>query len=197
MWFLFGEILLYLIVAVVLGLVVGWLLGRIGRSPAVVDGDEEPDADVSALAAQLAERDEEIEWLRSELAPFRTDDLKLVNGIGPVFERSLNAMGYTTFEHVAAWSREDIRDVAAEIDLFPDRIIRDQWVEQAAALALKKSGEESALVAGEESALVAGEGSALVAGEGTALVAGDDSALDVGQGTAVDDGSEEENSSEG
>lgn len=177
MWFLFGEILLYLIVAALLGLVVGWLLGRIGRSPSVAEGAEESGADVAALSARLAERDDEIEWLRSELAPFRTDDLKLVNGIGPVFERTLNAMGYTTYEHVAAWSREDIRDIAAEIDLFPDRIIRDQWVEQAAALALRKAALDDG---GEPAGDVSGD---------TSLEGGDEPALD--------DGSEEESPAEG
>lgn len=145
MWFLIGEIVLYLVIAAVIGLVVGWSLGRSGRAPtAVGTGDE---ADGSELAETLSERDAEIELLRAELAPYQTDDLKLINGVGPVFERTLNAMGYTTYTHVAGWTRDDIRDVAAEIDLFPDRIINDQWVEQAAAL--MKNGPVPEFVDGE------------------------------------------------
>jgi predicted flap endonuclease-1-like 5' DNA nuclease len=150
-WTLVGEIVVFLAIAAVLGGVVGWLLGRLGRKRAASKRVEEAlasgVAERSDLEARLEEHTAEIERLRGELAPFRIDDLKLINGIGPVFERSLNAMGHCTYEQVAAWTRDDIRNVAAEIDLFPDRIVRDQWVEQAAALAAKKkAGEQLAPV---------------------------------------------------
>jgi predicted flap endonuclease-1-like 5' DNA nuclease len=140
--FLIGEIVLYLVIAALLGLVLGWLLGRMGRKPA--------DEASIELTDRLAEREAEIDRLTAELAPYQADDLKLINGIGPVFERTLNSMGHTTYAQVAKWTRDDIRDVAAEIDLFPDRIIRDQWVEQAAALQHAKSEDLSDESAAEE-----------------------------------------------
>jgi len=143
-WFLIGEIFVALLIAAVIGLVVGWLLGwvtgRASRSGGVAGAGSDAAAD--GVEAQLAERDVEIERLRAELAPYRSDDLKLINGIGPVFERTLNAMGYSTFDQVAAWTREEIRAVAAEIDLFPDRIIRDRWVEQAEALMARSAAHD-------------------------------------------------------
>ena len=150
MLFLIGELVVYLIIAALIGFVAGWLLGRIGRHGAPPTTDAETATPDESLPHQLIDRDERVAFLEAELAPYRSDDLKLVNGIGPVFERTLNFMGYTTYEHVAAWSRDDIRDVAAEIDLFPDRIIRDQWVEQAAALAeAKVAPDHEAVAAGE------------------------------------------------
>ena len=56
-------------------------------------------------------------------------------------QRTVEA-GYSTFDQVAAWTREEIRAVAAEIDLFPDRIIRDQWVEQAEALMARSAAQD-------------------------------------------------------
>jgi len=145
-WFLVGEILIALVIAALIGLVVGWLLGRVSTRRGGAPSESASGADGSLdLQEQLSEREAEIEHLRAELAPYRSDDLKLINGIGPVFERTLNAMGYSTYDQVAAWTRDDIRAVAAEIDLFPDRIIRDQWVEQAAAL-----GERAAAAADDD-----------------------------------------------
>ncbi|MFT5531205.1 MAG: putative flap endonuclease-1-like 5' DNA nuclease [Candidatus Poriferisodalaceae bacterium] len=102
-------------------------------------GDTEMEAEIERLKLVVSGQEGQIQQLQAELAPYRTDDLKLIHGVGPVFERSLNGMGYTTYDQIAAWSRDDIREVAAEIDLFPDRIIRDEWIEQAAALATRKA----------------------------------------------------------
>jgi len=139
--FLVVEIIFYLVIAAALGLVVGVLLGMITWRPKpadVSDDFEVTKAEIERLYADMAARDAQIEVLTSELAPYRTDDLKLIDGVGPVFERTLNSMGFSTFDDVAAWTLDDIRDVAAEIALFPDRIVRDQWVEQAAALIIQK-----------------------------------------------------------
>ncbi|MGY9071985.1 MAG: hypothetical protein ACKVHU_03445 [Acidimicrobiales bacterium] len=186
MIWLIGEILVFLILAVAAGLIIGYRLGRLRNrtvSPPIPDDAENnlvaatdeatADGQVSAQTAEqidvqtsdsesgsaptqadgvdqtgaqtlIAERDAQIEQLQAELAPYRTDDLKLIHGVGPVFERSLNAMGYTTYDQIAAWSREDVREVATEIDLFPDRIIRDEWIEQAAALAKRKANPSPA-----------------------------------------------------
>jgi len=59
------------------------------------------------------------------------DNLKRIRGIGLVFERHLNALGYYTFRDIAGWSSEDIERVAKSIDTFPDRIRRDNWIDQA------------------------------------------------------------------
>jgi len=67
----------------------------------------------------------------------RRDDLKKIWGIGKVFERELNEMGYYTFRDLAAWDSTVVERVAAKIGAFPDRIMRDRWIDQAAELAAK------------------------------------------------------------
>lgn len=62
------------------------------------------------------------------------DDLKMISGVGPVLERTLNAIGITTFAQVAKLSPEQIDAVEAELN-FKGRMQRDQWIDQADALA--------------------------------------------------------------
>ncbi len=64
-----------------------------------------------------------------------SDDLKRVSGIGPTFEQTLNEMGIYRFEQLAQLTEQDLERVAARLETFPDRIIRDRWVEQARELA--------------------------------------------------------------
>lgn len=56
------------------------------------------------------------------------DDLKRIKGIGPVRERILFGLGITTYRQIAAFSQQDIERVAAAIDTFPNRILRDDWI---------------------------------------------------------------------
>lgn len=62
------------------------------------------------------------------------DDLKRIYGIGPVLERTLNELGVFHFRQIASLSAADVAWLAAHVNSFPDRIIRDQWVEQAQEL---------------------------------------------------------------
>lgn len=63
------------------------------------------------------------------------DDLKLIKGIGPKFEGDLNSKGVYYFRQIAAWKAKDVKDVEAALEKFPGRIVRDEWVKQAKALA--------------------------------------------------------------
>lgn len=63
------------------------------------------------------------------------DDLKLIKGIGPKFEKDLNGKGVYYFRQIAAWKKKDIEMVDGVIDSFPGRIERDEWVKQAKGLA--------------------------------------------------------------
>ncbi len=62
------------------------------------------------------------------------DDLKLIAGVGPVLEQTLNAIGITTYRQVAALTPEQIDAVEAEAG-FKGRIARNNWLEQAEVLA--------------------------------------------------------------
>jgi len=62
------------------------------------------------------------------------DDLKLITGIGPVLEKTLNAIGITAWSQVAKLTPEQIAEVEGEVG-FKGRIERDNWLKQADALA--------------------------------------------------------------
>lgn len=62
------------------------------------------------------------------VAPKEKDDLKKINGIGPVMEKLLNSFGITSFKQVADFKAVDIAKVTEAIDAFPGRIERDNWV---------------------------------------------------------------------
>ncbi len=60
------------------------------------------------------------------------DDLKTINGIGPVAEKQLNEQGLTTFAQLAALSAKDIENVDANMPFSAAQI--EDWKAQAAAL---------------------------------------------------------------
>jgi len=64
------------------------------------------------------------------------DDLKVIKGIGPVFEKELNDKGIYYYRQIGAWKAADIKMVEGEaLARFPGRIKRDEWVKQGKALA--------------------------------------------------------------
>ncbi|MCY0095325.1 NADH-quinone oxidoreductase subunit E [Hoeflea ulvae] len=70
--------------------------------------------------------------------PANPDDLKLISGVGPKIEGILNSLGIYTFEQIAAWTQAEC-DWADGYLRFKGRIDRDDWLNQAKALA--KGGE--------------------------------------------------------
>ncbi len=64
------------------------------------------------------------------------DDLKVIKGIGPVFEGELNSKGIYYYRQIGAWKAADVKMVEGEaLARFPGRIKRDDWVKQAKTLA--------------------------------------------------------------
>jgi len=61
------------------------------------------------------------------------DDLKRIRGIGVLTEKRLNALGTTTYRHIADWTPEDVDRISKALD-FKGRIQRENWVEQARIL---------------------------------------------------------------
>ncbi|MBB3162011.1 NADH-quinone oxidoreductase subunit E [Rhizobium laguerreae] len=64
----------------------------------------------------------------------KTDDLKLIAGIGPKLEQVLNAKGIRSFAEIAGWTDEEIDRFDTELG-FNGRILRDDWTGQAKVLA--------------------------------------------------------------
>ena len=72
-----------------------------------------------------------------------TDDLKMIRGVGPVLERTLNRLGIYHFAQIAALDEGEVEWVAHHLNTFPGRIARDRWVEQAQKLHAVKHGSAS------------------------------------------------------
>jgi len=70
--------------------------------------------------------------------PATTDDLKLISGVGPKIEATLHELGIFTFAQVAKWKKAEREWVDGYLN-FRGRIERDDWINQAKALA--KGGE--------------------------------------------------------
>ena len=68
----------------------------------------------------------------------KADDLKLISGVGPKLEKTLNGLGFWHFSQIAKWKKSDVAIVDDELS-FKGRIERDDWIKQAKALA--KGGE--------------------------------------------------------
>ena len=65
----------------------------------------------------------------------KADDLKLIWGVGPAFEKLLNKIGLWHFDQIASWSAADIEHVDHLLKGFHGRIKRDEWVKQTKKLA--------------------------------------------------------------
>ncbi len=62
------------------------------------------------------------------------DDLKLINGIGPVYEEKLNELGIYTFEQISKLKAADREELSAIDGITREKIEADEWVKQAKAL---------------------------------------------------------------
>jgi predicted flap endonuclease-1-like 5' DNA nuclease len=62
------------------------------------------------------------------------DDLKLLKGVGPALEKTLNELGFYHFDQVAAWRKAEVEWVDSRLK-FKGRIVRDEWIKQAKKLA--------------------------------------------------------------
>ncbi len=77
----------------------------------------------------------------SELVDNDTDDLKLIKGVGPAIEKTLNGLGIFRFNQIAEMSEYDIDRVAQRLKGFRSRIYREDWVGQARSLQYQKNND--------------------------------------------------------
>jgi len=64
----------------------------------------------------------------------KSDDLKLIKGIGKQNEARLHGLGIWHFDQIAAWTHEQVLWVGSYL-AFPGRIDREQWIAQSKVLA--------------------------------------------------------------
>jgi NADH-quinone oxidoreductase subunit J len=72
------------------------------------------------------------------IAVLEGDDLKKIKGVGPKLERLLHKNGIYTFSQIAELNATQLQDLDSKLEEFKGRIARDNWIEQARALAGEK-----------------------------------------------------------
>jgi NADH-quinone oxidoreductase subunit E len=98
-----------------------------------------PKPAAAAKAAPVADVEEVEPELLSAAREGGADNLKLLKGVGPKLEETLNELGFFHFDQIAAWGPAEIAWVDNRLK-FKGRIERDGWIEQAKQLA---AGEET------------------------------------------------------
>ncbi len=81
--------------------------------------------------------------MESSFADDEQDDLKLIKGIGPAIERTLNDLGIQRFHQIAEMSEYDMDRVAQQFKGFRSRVYREDWIGQARDLHYDKSNKRS------------------------------------------------------
>jgi len=159
-WYTAGEIVVWLLIAAVLGGVLGWLLrgilrpGRPRTGPTAVVIADEPapptrvdDIDTGASGTLARPVDDSVfapNTAKERVAEIarRTaggltpphDDLVRIHGVGPKIAKLLNSMQITSFRQVARFSPDDVAVVNDALEVFPGRIERDDWMASAREL---------------------------------------------------------------
>nr|WP_321254059.1 NADH-quinone oxidoreductase subunit NuoE [uncultured Ruegeria sp.] len=118
-------------------------LGKEGKAAATKAAPNPPKAPAPAKpavkqAAETKAKENAPETL-SAARDGKADDLKLLKGVGPKLEQTLNELGFYHFDQIAAWTPDQVAWVDARLK-FKGRIERDGWIEQAGKLA---AGEET------------------------------------------------------
>lgn len=90
---------------------------------------------VSTIAGKSAKKRSQIAAEpRNGHAVSISDDLTLIDGIGPKLQAMLNDKGITRFEQIASLKPKDVATLDTELGAFRGRIARDNWIEQARSL---------------------------------------------------------------
>ncbi len=152
-----SQIILCLLLAALLGFIIGYLLGKSTCASDNCDtkGTEmhyedtpshEETSNTTSMVTVVATKEEETASapsaepvLLSAPRNGEKDNLTRIKGIGLKIDETLNEIGIYHFDQIADWNEENIAWVDANV-AFPGRVKRENWVEQAKALAL---GEET------------------------------------------------------
>lgn len=188
-WYTVGEILLWLLIAAVLGFIIGWLLRTIIPSAGkdaerIAELERQLEASKQKNRAHSERNNKEVpEPLESEptkpslgsalpagtkvkpagspeaaaarakvaeiaartsrgATAIQRDDLQLIHGVGPVISNILYSLGITSFAQVARFDADDIEVVGEALEVFPDRMLRDDWIGSARTLHREKYGSD-------------------------------------------------------
>jgi len=145
MGYLLAEIVFYLVIAGLIGFVVGFLVKGELQKRDVFSNDEEETSMINAQRAEVVEAESEVDatqssvrqnavpTLLSEPKKEGKDKLSTIKGIGPVLESRLNELGIYHFEQIASWTKEEEEWIGSQMS-FPKRVTQEKWVKQAKEL---------------------------------------------------------------
>lgn len=147
---------IFLVVALLVGLLIAWWLFAARRTRVVLDEREAPgtpvqrnqaliDSPAAAVPDLPPPTPEALAGVGEAVAASVTaphpapedegDDLTRIKGLGPKLAEQLHALGITRFAQIAAWDDGEIDRIDAQLGRFQGRIRRDAWTEQAQFLA--------------------------------------------------------------
>ena len=112
------------------------LKARIARLSAEIEAVAgETGADIAKTAKKAADKTSKA-MKAAVAAPEASDDLSQITGVGPAMVTKLNDAGIYSFAQLAAMKKAEAEALDAKIGA-RSRVIRDEWVKQAKALAKK------------------------------------------------------------
>lgn len=145
------ELLIWCLIAYVLGCILGWILRNVlsgNASPAMAAPEVAaaavgaPGAIIAPAAAALSASPGKLtqpKGIKSARGG-KADELQRLSGVGPKNEVILHHLGFFHFDQIAAWTREEVDWVDDHLK-FGGRIAREEWVRQAKLLADGKEDE--------------------------------------------------------
>jgi predicted flap endonuclease-1-like 5' DNA nuclease len=105
-----------------------------------LDASNDPVEEPSSVAVEIDEAEVQ-DNVDSLLNGDARDNLKLIKGVGPAIEKTLNEMGILRFSQIAEMSEYDIDRVAHRMKGFRSRIYREDWIGQARDLHDQKTSD--------------------------------------------------------
>jgi len=132
MGYLIGQIIIYLLIAFLFGLLIGYWLKSICCKKKIHEIENKVST-VKTSTPKIVQKS-----VNSDVK----DDLKQILGVGPKLESVLNKNGIRNFRQVAELKSDDIKELSTKLGAFKDRIVRDDWVLKAKDLYFKKYGEK-------------------------------------------------------
>ena len=144
-----SQMILCLLLAALIGFIIGYLLGKstctddnCGQSTEDLHNSTSSTAvatKTTSVATTAIATDSNKPVLLSGPRNGEKDNLSRIKGIGAKIEETLNEIGIYHFDQIANWDEENIAWADSTLG-FPGRAHREQWVAQATALA---AGEET------------------------------------------------------
>ncbi len=137
--YLLTEILVYLLISGLIGVVVGWTIRGVLKKDGLkkennLENKEEQTPPIEHVyESEKATLKTKVPSLLTAPRDGKKDNLSILKGIGPVVEEKLNKLGIYHLDQISSWNAEEQAWIDEQI-LFPRKVEREEWVRQAKEL---------------------------------------------------------------